>query len=254
MKQFLLAFFFSFCASNLFSQLNLDHSFTHGVFARFLYTDDSNTNYIFFEEGNILKIYDGNYELYKTLNIPIDTDFSFLGDNYLNQKFQVSKYVFNEDEKLEFAFPFKNDDTNESALLIFNEDGEIIHEFGDEYWWSFEVFHDYTIGQNKFVITKVQGTNIITEVYLLSTTELTTKEIQSEERLMAFPVPTENELHIINPLNGADKIVFFDMNGSLILSQSFNQNSNIISVDVSSLPKGIYIYRIGNLESRIIKK
>ncbi len=86
-------------------------------------------------------------------------------------------------------------------MLIINEDGNIIKQFGNEYHSLYQIFHDAVSNQNKFVISKSSGTNTITEVYALPTSSLTTLEIQTQNKnkLSAFPVPANKLLNIMNP-------------------------------------------------------
>lgn len=245
-----LFIFFILCFGNLFAQMTLEHSYSGSDFGRFLYVDDSNTYYGIIKDERSIDIFDENHQLYKSVTAPVPNDYYFYTDLYLNP-YQMSRYVFNEDEKLEFILPFSNDD-NLQITIIINEDGEVIHEFGDEYWWYYTIFHDNVTHQNKFVITKVEDF-WITEVYLLPTSELTTKEIQSKNKLSAYPVPANNTLTVINPNNGYDKIELFDMNGSLVLSQSFNASDKKIVLNIGFLPKGAYVYKIGNHKSKLIK-
>ena len=88
---------------------------------------------------------------------------------------------------------------------------------------------------------------------LSQTSPLNTEEIQSKSKLSAFPNPTNKILNIINPQNETNKIEIYDTSGKLILSKMFNSSDNKISVDVEHLPKGNYIYKIGDLSSKFIK-
>lgn len=236
---------------NLFAQLTLEHSYESNDFGRFLYKDDSNTNYGILRDEKIIDIYDENHQLFKSVTAPVPDGYQFFGEINLNPEYQISKYVFNEDEKLELILPFTNG--NEYITIIFNEDGEIIHEFGDEYWWYYTIFHDNVSNRNKFIISKSEDF-WITEVYLLPTSELTTKEIQSKNELSAYPIPANSNFTIINPNNGENKVELFDMNGALILSQNFNTSDKKITLDVAFLPKGVYVYKIGSYQSKLIKK
>ncbi|GEM_PF-1154406 len=75
----------------------------------------------------------------------------------------------------------------------------------------------------------------------------------SKQKIKAFPIPTNKTLNIINPQNGANKIEIYDMSGKLILNKIFNSSDNKISIDVENIPKGNYIYKIGDLSSKFIK-
>ncbi len=172
----------------------------------------------------------------------------------MEDDFSISKYVFNTDDKLEFILWFYNSNLGKNLNIIVNEDGNIIKQLGDEYHSSFHIFHDSSSNENKFIIGKTSGPNEITEVYLLPTSQLTTKEIQGKNKLSAFPVPTSGVLNIINPRNGANKVEIFDTAGKLVHNTSFNLNEGKITVDVQRLPKGVYIYKVGDLSSKFIKK
>ena len=82
---------------------------------------------------------------------------------------------------------------------------------------------------------------------------LSTENINKEIKLSAYPIPTNKILNILNPKNGASKIEIFDTNGKLILNKGIVNSENTISLDVTNLPKGIYIYKIGDSRSKFIK-
>lgn len=82
---------------------------------------------------------------------------------------------------------------------------------------------------------------------------LSTQEIQLENKLLAFPIPTNKVLNIINPNNGVKEVQIYNVSGKLIISKSFNLNEEKITIDVEALTKGIYIYKIGEMSSKFIK-
>ncbi len=104
--------------------------------------------------------------------------------------------------------------------------------------------------------TSTTGTStvfIIDDFRLSQTTSLAIEEIKSQNKLSAFPIPANKTLNIINPQNGANKIQIYDTSGKLILNKMFTSYDNKIALDVEYLPKGNYIYKIGNLSSKFIK-
>ena len=252
MKKFLFSVATIFAANSAFSQMTLEKSYTSGNFGWGVYYDSSNTNYIIPRDQKVFDIYDANHNLIKTLSPNVPDGYVFDG-GMMEVDFSISKYVFNTDDKLEFILWFYNSSLGKDMTLIVNEDGNIIKQFGDEYHSFYHIFHDSASNKNKFVIVKTSGTNEITEVYLLPTTQLTTKEIQGKNKLSAFPIPTNKILNIINPKNGANKIEVFDSSGKLVLNRSFANSENNISIDVEILPKGIYFYKVGELGSKFIK-
>lgn len=139
--------------------------------------------------------------------------------------------------------------------MIFNEDGNIIKDFNGNYQYELvTIYHDNTQNKNKLKMGRNDDTGKITfDIYSLPTTELTSKEIKEKNKLSGFPIPTNKTLNIINPKNGMNNIEIFDTSGKLVFNKNFGNFESKISVDVESLPKGIYVYKIGNLSSRFIK-
>ena len=79
------------------------------------------------------------------------------------------------------------------------------------------------------------------------------EKFRKKNKLSAFPIPTNKTLTIINPENGANTIEVFDTSGKLVINKSFGISEDKISIDVESLPKGSYIYKVGNLSSKFMK-
>ncbi|MEB4761346.1 T9SS type A sorting domain-containing protein [Chryseobacterium indologenes] len=82
---------------------------------------------------------------------------------------------------------------------------------------------------------------------------LSTQEIQLDNKLSAYPNPTNKTLNIMNPKNGANKVLVYDASGKLVINKSFSSNEDKIAIDVEALTKGVYIYKIGELSSNFIK-
>jgi len=136
-------------------------------------------------------------------------------------------------------------------LQIINEDGIVIKNFDNQYYdYDIELFTDKTVNKNKLVLLNTADAS---EVYTLPSSSLASKEIEYQKKLSAFPIPTNKTLNIFNPGNGANKVEVYDVSGKMVVSKSFNINENRISVKVENLPKGNYIYKIGNLTSKFIK-
>ncbi|ATN07351.1 hypothetical protein CRN76_19115 [Chryseobacterium indologenes] len=82
---------------------------------------------------------------------------------------------------------------------------------------------------------------------------LSTQEIQLDNKLSAYPNPTNKTLNIMNPKNGANKVLVYDASGKLVINKSFSFNEDKIAIDVETLTKGVYIYKIDELSSKFIK-
>lgn len=261
MKKFLFSVATIFAANFAFGQITLEHSFdaTEIVTA---YSKDETIYVSFVETGNILKIYNADYSLRKTITIPMPANYNRIWANGEGE-YSVSKHLFNTDDKYEFLVTISYTDANNKyyyKLLLINEDGQLIKDFHPNagtvnYRGYSQIFHDITNNKNKFVVNNsiVETYSDQFDVYSLPTSELTTKEIKVLNKLSAFPIPTNKILNVINPENGTNKIEIFDTSGKLVRIKNFANSENKISVDVENLPKGIYIYKIGNLSSKFIK-
>lgn len=201
-------------------------------------------------ESNIINIYNSDYSLYKTINVQSPMGFSTVSfptaDNF---DFVISKHIFNNDDKLEILIAFYGNE--QYRFQVINEDGVIIKNFDNTYYdYDIELFTDKTVNKNKLVLLNTANAS---EVYTLPSSSLASKEIEYQRTLSAFPIPTNKILNVFNPGNGANKVEIYDASGKMVVSKSFNINENRISVDVENLPKGNYIYKIGNLSSKFIK-
>ncbi|OJV47910.1 MAG: hypothetical protein BGO40_06995 [Chryseobacterium sp. 39-10] len=253
MKKFLFSVATIFAANFSFGQIELEHSFELDQ-AVLNYSDSQDLKYVSLKESQIT-IYNSDYSIYKTFNIQIPTGYNRIYlSSYDDFPFNVSKYVFNNDNKLEF-FLFLDGDYPTKKVMIFNEDGNIIKDFNGNYQYELvTVYHDNIQNKNKLKMGRNDDAGKITfDIYNLPTTELSSKEIQRKNKLSAFPIPTNKILNIINPENGTNKIEIFDTSGKLVLNKSFLSSENKISVDIENLPKGIYVYKIGDLSSKFIK-
>jgi hypothetical protein len=83
--------------------------------------------------------------------------------------------------------------------------------------------------------------NLITDV-------LTPRQKKGTTHLVLFPNPTHNVLEIKNITLGNHTIIveIISVNGLVVYKQTFNDFDQEFQVNVSSLPKGIYLCRIIN--------
>ncbi|MBV8328481.1 T9SS type A sorting domain-containing protein [Chryseobacterium sp.] len=205
-----------------------------------------------------IKIYKADYTIYKQFTPSVPAGYNMFVDQYKNN-FILSKNVFNTDNNLEIIVTFEkyNTTTNqrEYIIRIYSENGVVLQEFGPNYSFSDEydinIYHDNITNTNKLRIFN-QGTNS-TEIYNLPTTTLSAKEVQSKGKLSAFPIPANKTLNITNPVNGSTLVNVYDSSGKLVVNKSFNNADYTIRIDVEDLPKGTYIYKIGNMSSKFIK-
>ena len=111
--------------SYAFGQITLEHSFDTGEQV-LVYSDTETLKYITLL-GTQINIYNSDYSLFKTFSISLPPTSSrvFLS-TYDNFNFNVSKHLFNTDDKLEFFVFYQGSVGN---LVVFNEDGNIAIKF-----------------------------------------------------------------------------------------------------------------------------
>lgn len=254
-----LLFSVAIIATNfIFGQITLQHSFPNTEFV-YAYSQGNDMIYLSTTQDNKLKIYKPDFTLFKSVDLQLPAGYTALldVDTFNGPSFAISKHIFNTDDKYEFMILAYSQEYNRK-LLLFNEDGQLIKDFhpnpSDKSYRWYYVFHDSSANINKILVNNyVNGYDDQTDVYSLPTSALTTKEIQSQGKLSAFPIPTNKTFNFINPKNGANKIEIFDLTGKIVINKSFGVSENTISLDVENLPKGIYIYKIGNSSSKFIK-
>lgn len=244
------------CVANFsFGQINLEHSFDAEQYV-LTYVDSNTLKYVALK-NNQITIYNSDYSISNTFQVTIPAGFNRVFLSTFNDfPFNVSKHVFNTDNNLEFFVFFQGNNYPESKVMIYNENGNIIKDFAGNYVYELvQIFHDNITNTNKLKLGKYEtgSSNPRFDIYSLPTSSLTTKEIQQGGKLSAFPIPTNKILNIINPQNGTNKIEIFDVTGKMVIVKNFTNTDNKISLDVENLPKGTYLYKIGDLSSKFIK-
>lgn len=104
---------------------------------------------------------------------------------------------------------------------------------------------DENMGTN-IIIDGIQGFSRI-NIGNLNTLDYTTYELK------AYPNPTKDILNLENKYNSTVAEIF-DLSGKLILKTNFQPNDKMVSIDVRSLPKGVYVCVIGSSKAKFIKE
>ena len=232
--------------SYAFGQITLEKTYSSENLQ--VYTNSTETFYYSVGQNlSTIKIYNADYTLKKQFTLASPVNISSY-DNFI-----LSKNIFNTDNLLEIVTTSGN--YPNYSIKIYNEDGVLVKDFGTGYQFEdefdFHVYYDTNSNKNKLRLFKSSSNS--TEIYNLSTNSLTTKEITDKNKLTAFPIPTNKNLNIINPNNGNNSLQVYDENGKIVINKLFTNSEKTISLDVEFLPKGIYIYKIGNINSKFLK-
>lgn len=240
-----------FATNFVFGQITLEHTFNSGNYNEVLvFSSNQQVNYVGVQ-NSIITTYNSDYSVKNSFSFQLPAGYvSFSLESYSN--FPVSQHIFNTDDNLEFFLFLRNQTGDQNKLMIVNETGTVIKDFTKNYIPEYiEIFHNPTLNKNYIKMGTQDSSEF--DIYSLPTSSLTSKEIQAKNKLSAFPIPTNKILNILNPQNGANKIEIFDTNGKLIINKSFGNSESKISINVENLPKGIYVYKVGELSSKFIK-
>lgn len=258
MRKFLISVATFFATNLAFAQITLQHTFPINE-NTFAFAKGTEMMYVS-RVGNQLKIYDSSFILIKTVNVSLPANYTLSFGHDEEDSYSISKHIFNTDDLFEFIVTASNNNgpTSQRKLLVVNENGTLIKDFHptSNHGERWKIFHDSDSNTNKIIVESWSGGNYqmpFYEVYALPTSALTLKEIQTKNKLSAFPIPTNKTLNVMNPQNGYNKLQIFDVSGKLVVDKSFGNSDSKISVNVESLQKGLYIYKIGDLSSKFIK-
>ncbi|WP_428224264.1 T9SS type A sorting domain-containing protein [Flavobacterium sp.] len=242
------------------AQINLEQTFpTNESFNPFATSTD------FFYTSNTsssLKIYNSDYSLRKTINLVIPDGYrlDFFVD--ASGKSEVSKNIFNTDDKYEFIVFLSNRTTNDYKMLVVNEDGDLVFDFSStdpNYKYNhYRIFNDPISNKNKILVTYSSSdfSQQIQKVFTLPSTTLSLSEAPKTGEIAQklFPIPTKSLLTFKNPESGSNTIEIFDATGKKILTKEYNTSAEDISINVENLTNGIYVLKSGNYSSKFIKE
>ena len=155
------------------------------------------------------------------------------------------------------------------SVCLFNKDMEVLGNY---------VFYDEDyIGSPCFILPQNDGGCILVTVYSYGSIPnrvaygkiikllredfnpipCSVKEVPQEAlKALAFPNPAKDELHIdISglPENKEHRIQITDALGHVCMSRIIRGEGNLLTVDVSSLKPGVYIYTVFNSEKEIVR-
>lgn len=244
---------FLLCSIFCSAQAVLDHSYTTEALSYSADTYSFNTenatyHYTYDSTTNSLKIYTSAHVLYKTVLLP---------NNGASVQSMVcfSDKLFNSDNLIEFiTVTFLANNTYKMTLI--NENGVTLQEFGARN--TAKIIKN--IAGNFKLITQGHSLNAdgeTVDVYSLTGTLSADQFNQLYRTGIAYPNPAEDILNIADFLKAGEttKLEIFSLNGQKVVEKNVTSNSeNTVSVDISRLSKGLYIYKINGQQNKFLKK
>jgi hypothetical protein len=143
-------------------------------------------------------------------------------------------------------------------MTVLNEDGVVIQQLGNR-----ETAFLAKTNSNNYKLITLVGTDAnpsspleTIDVYSLSGTLSVNQVGLLSKKIKSYPNPTESIINITNPLKKNESAILsvFSENGQLVLEKKIFNNEKIISLNVSSLSNGLYMYKINDYSNKFIKE
>jgi hypothetical protein len=240
------------------------------------YKDSSNFN--FSENYKLIKIYDLNLNLEKTISVP--QNYSWAGWGQATPIFfdtfsfmLLSDHLFNNNDELEFIVAYRaqsGDCTmggrDTTVLYVMNENGTILHSFdiggnsfGCSYYGNSNGVKYYSDGStfSKLVVPLIySGYNVYNlPGFLPCETCVSSVGIKNQNngssadgmRIGVYPNPSANEFVFQYELpknKNTGELIFTNLNGVVIKTSNINNQNGSVSINMSDLSSGVYIYKL----------
>lgn len=238
--------------TSVFGQVTLEHSYESDGYndnaKLYAFFTANGLNYYTLDDvANQIKFYNASHILWKTVSVNP-------GNYRISGMSLVTDGLFNADSKVEFILQVQNNEIPYDAkMTLYNEDGTNLKEFGD-FWIAKVVKASDT--QFKLIVTEDQGSDNAFDVYSLpGTLSVLQQQAILPQQSFAYPNPSSNKINISNPLlngeNGTVKV--FAANGAKVMEQEASGSQKTITLDISQLSKGTYIYKVNNYTNKFIK-
>ncbi|WP_066224502.1 T9SS type A sorting domain-containing protein [Formosa haliotis] len=243
-----------------FAQLTLEHTYeiggnihdtNEGYFKTedkaFHYTYDTATDYV-------LKIYNEDHTLYKTITLPIDPSYELIWIDMFTDK------LFNSNDLIEFIVRIKLNST-ENKLLLFNENAELLMDFGNREDakiikglnnnYKLFVYHDAFYEYNREYTIK--------DVYNIEAGTLSNEQLDliTRKTALSYPNPASANINIANSLGSQifGTLKIYNTTGAIVIEKEVkNTDGEYLKIDISNLANGTYISKLNGVSKRFIKK
>ncbi|GHT15309.1 hypothetical protein AGMMS4956_14990 [Bacteroidia bacterium] len=114
------------------------------------------------------------------------------------------------------------------------------------------------VGTNAFVIVVTAEDSITTANYTLTIVRANSTAVETTHTLplQVYPNPVTNgELRIESgELNAGDKVEVYNVNGTKVFETSLSIAHYPVSIDISHLPAGVYLVKVGNKVGKVVKQ
>lgn len=257
------SFYFLLFASILlptisFAQLNLERTYTTSTVGSldtyfFTFYTESGLNYFTYDEvTQEIKIYNENHLLIKSFTAPIPVDYIVSGCWFVTDK------LFNSNNSVEFLFSiYSNSDSINNKIILFDDNGNNIQDFADR---SYAGISKTSNNEYKLILRESKYTNgiksAVLDVYSLPGTLSLEQDQLLSANFVTYPNPTSSIITIKSSktFNKDSILQVFDIGGKKVIEKKLTEGNKDISVDVTTLNSGLYVYKINDVTGKFIKK
>ncbi len=205
--------------------------------------------------NNMCKVYNLDHTLYASIYLEVPDG------QYLYDLKYVTNHTFDTDDGLELCYVYYSyDEVNlyyTYTTRIINDDGsEILMVEGALYATIVNVSEDNN--NNKLLIYVYDYSAYPyfeeTRIYNLSS-NLIISDVDNSLPLNAYPVPSNNKIHIPFSLDDNQKaeILIFDVKGQILKTHNISGDKKEFILNTQTFPTGLYLYQIIS-EGKIINK
>lgn len=266
MKRSLLVLMFIVSCLTSVSQISKIYTFENhpsAIFSGMVYEGDFWGDGYQFWEGNTFYVYNWDFTLSNSHTV------SLIPEGYEFSSASFSRKCFNNDNKLELFVIYRSQDqssqfpdiNNREIAWIINEDNELIQDLGCAEWWSLGGFHKKENELRCFVtqcIVDEEGHyNYSYDIYRCAGNggnyQINTIPTNNMKN-MAYPNPANNFITLSYTLKSRQTSIIhiYDVQGRLIKTIPVGPHFDKVNLDVSSFPRGVYIYECDGVTNRFI--
>lgn len=252
----LIIVFFLLLKFNSYSQLTLEHtyydiySYNSDTYLKCSFnTQNSNFYYTYTRGANpTVTLYNSNHEFYKTIQLPSEAYYSFSSVSLFCDK------LFDSDDLIEFVYISRNSyNADNFKMKVMNENGDVVVDLLNNRYASI-----IKTPQDEYkLITQCLIGGRTTSVYSLTGTLSTGQENLIDNKMVSYPNPANSTININIPEGMAknSELKIFAIDGRQVLKTPLRDDgSKTISIDVSTLSSGTYIYKIDKFSDKFIKE
>ena len=264
MKKLSLIIAMTVISTMSFAQLTLLHTFDTNVtltltFTYAGYSMPDKYSYIQREDGTAKNyVYDADFSLYGLYTItPVNIPEGYT----LSSCSFLSNHLINNDDEYEWLVYANNSSADASSqcyTYIENSRGEIIYDFGYDYYSTGNLYFHIANGQLRTSWTRYEyidgNLHYYTDIYACGGNVTNVNQNKKEVSMSAYPNPAISFINLPYELNEGETSTMniYDINGRLIEQKPIGYHFNNIVLETSDYKAGTYIYEYNGKSNRFI--